>query len=53
MQAIPAYSLSIENSTGPCDPRHESGQKYHRELGQGIGQNSNVEQCKSNAVMPD
>ena len=27
MRAIPARSLSIENSTGLCDPRHASGQK--------------------------
>jgi hypothetical protein len=25
MRAIPARSLSIENSTGPCNPRHASG----------------------------
>jgi hypothetical protein len=27
MRAIPARSLSIENSTGLCDPRHASAQK--------------------------
>jgi hypothetical protein len=27
MRAIAARSLSIENSTGLCDPRHASGQK--------------------------
>jgi hypothetical protein len=29
MRALPARSLSIENSTGPCNPRHASGQKNH------------------------
>jgi hypothetical protein len=52
MRAIPARSLSIENSTGLCDPRHASGRKNHK-LGQGIGLNSNVEKCKPDAVMPD
>jgi hypothetical protein len=52
MRAIPARSLSIENSTGLCDPRHASAQKKHK-LGQGIGLNSNVEKCKPDAVMPD